>query len=311
MKQTSILDKLKLVFDLSSKNAFYIGVLCVLVFISILFITTNRKNRKESLKTYGILYFIVALFIGIKFHSSLSTMFDCMMDNLFIVFYFPNISVYLAAIIITNVIIWVTMFSRKSKLGIKIINSLVFLIIHYLLVLNLGIINNEKIDVFNQTSLYGNADVHALIELTGAIFIVWVIFLAIYKVIFSYLDSKNENVKVADKVVEKVTSEPREMEKVAQLPSNIREVSSPFVVKREMTKPVVVYEKPVTPNTAIYEQMLTIDDYKLLLSILREEKAKKKDDISYNPIREVRKQVKTNSVSNEFSKLMDLYSKGF
>lgn len=308
MKQDSILDKLKLVFDLSSSNSFYIGVFCVLLFISILFITINRKNRKEGLKTYGILYLIIALFIGIKFRSSLPTMFDCMMNNLFIVFYFPNISVYLASIVITNVIIWVTMFSRKSKLGIKIINSIVFLIIHYLLVLNLGIINSNKIDVFDQTSLYQNADVHALIELTGIIFIVWIIFLTIYKIIFSYLSAKNIVIKTEEKSINEMVEFPKEVERVASLPGSIREVASPFVVKREMTKPVVVYEKPVTPNTAIYEQMLTIEDYKLLLSILKEEKEKKKD-VSYNPIREVRKQEKLKS-SNEFNKLIDLYSKG-
>lgn len=303
MKQVSILDKFKLVFDLSSSNVFYIGILCTLIFISILFITTNRKNKKESLKTYSILYLIVAIFIGVKFHSSLGTMFDCMMDNLFIVFYFPNISVYLAAIVITNIIIWVTMFSNKSKLGIKIINSIIFLVIHYLLVLNLGIINKEKIDVFNQTSLYGNSDVHSLIELTGLIFILWILFLTIYKIIYSFLDSKNNTSSTSKVVNESVVTN----NKVSKLPNDVREVSAPFLVKREMTKPVIVYEKPVTPNTAIYEQMLTVEDYKLLLSILREEKNKKKDDSTYNPIREIRGQKVPSQ--DEFNKLIDLYSK--
>ena len=227
-------------------------------------------------------------------------MFDCMMNNLFIIFYFPNISVYLAAIVITNIIIWVTMFSRKTKFGIKLINSIVFLLIHYLLVLNLSIITNEKLDVFDQTSLYSNADVHALVELTGGIFIVWILFLVIYKIIYGYLDYKNTTVNIKEEVSDVGFQEHK-------LPNAIREISSPFVVKREMTKPVVVYEKPqVNPNTAVYEQMLTIDDYKLLLSILSEEKAKKKREGSYDPIREVR----TQKTSNEFSKLMDLYSKG-
>lgn len=300
MRQTTILDKLKLIFDLSTSNVIYIIALGILLFITALFLTTNRKNYKESIKTYAILYLIIAIFIGVKFYSSLGSMFDCMMNNLFIVFYFPNISVYLAAIIITNIIIWVTIFSRKTKFGIKLINCIVFLLIHYLLVLNLSIITNEKLDVFNQTSLYSNADVHALVELTGGIFIVWILFLIIYKIIYSYLDSKNESVVESEVTQKSVVKEHK-------IINGIREVSSPYVVKREMTKPVVVYENPqVNPNTAIYDQMLTVEDYKLLLSILSEEKAKKKLDGSYDPIKEVR----TQKTANEFNKLMDLYSNG-
>ena len=42
MRQTTILDKLKLIFDLSTSNVIYIVALCILIFITALFITTNR-----------------------------------------------------------------------------------------------------------------------------------------------------------------------------------------------------------------------------------------------------------------------------
>ena len=53
MKQLSLLDKLKVVVDLTSSDKTYIIVICLLAFLSILFATTNRKNAKESKKTYG------------------------------------------------------------------------------------------------------------------------------------------------------------------------------------------------------------------------------------------------------------------
>ena len=76
MKQLSLLDKLKVVVDLTSSDKTYIIVICLLAFLSILFATTNRKNAKESKKTYGIIYIISLIAIIIKYHASLSTMYD-------------------------------------------------------------------------------------------------------------------------------------------------------------------------------------------------------------------------------------------
>ena len=186
MKQLSLLDKLKVVVDLTSSDKTYIIVICLLAFLSILFATTNRKNAKESKKTYGIIYIISLIAIIIKYHASLSTMYDNMMNNIFVIIYFPNISVYLAAIITTNIIMWISMFNKNSKLFTKIVNSVAFFAMHYLLILLLSIITANNLDVFNQTSLYSNSEVHSLIELSSNIFVIWIIYLVVYKLLRSY-----------------------------------------------------------------------------------------------------------------------------
>ena len=72
--------------------------------------------------------------------------------------------------ITTNIIMWISMFSKKSKRIVKIINSIVFFLMHYILILSLSIITNDKLDVFDSTKLYQNTDIHSLIEAFAKVF---------------------------------------------------------------------------------------------------------------------------------------------
>ena len=56
MKQLSIMDKIKVVIDMTKSNKMFFVILILLLFLSILFATTSRKNAKESKITYGLIY---------------------------------------------------------------------------------------------------------------------------------------------------------------------------------------------------------------------------------------------------------------
>ena len=137
-------------------------------------------------------YLMLMISIFLIFNSSLSKIFDYMMNNFFIIIYFPNIAIYLAAIIATNIILFVSIFSNKTSKVIKNINIIVYTIINYLLVLLLFTVNKSGLDLFSQSSIYQNQNATALIELTSILFIIWVIFLVLYKVILSYLRKGEE-----------------------------------------------------------------------------------------------------------------------
>ena len=305
MNQLSLIEKFKVLLEITKSNIFYPIIILFLMFISFLFITTNKNNSKESKKTYCILYAIILIIVLIKYESSLATMFDYMMNNLFIVFYFPNIAVYIAAIIITNIIMWISMFSNKSTTIIKIINSIIFSIIHYLFIINLNIITTKNINVFSEKALYQNHNVHALIELSSNIFIIWIIFLVIYKIVLSYLESKKTKqiYESSELTVEHIGAKEPNKQKVIHLPDNVKEVTAPYIVKREMSKTKIVYELPKqTENTAIYEQMLTLEDYKLLVSLLKEQEKNGVKKILLNK----NKSIKSENIETEVAKEKDI-----
>ncbi len=312
MNEISILDKLQVLFNITKSNIFYPIIIFLLVITSFLFMTTNKNNIKESKKTYSIIYFITIIIVIIRYGSSIKTMFDYMMNNLFIVLYFPNIAVYLGAIIITNIIMWVSMFSTSTKQIIKTINSIVFSIIHYLFILILSIISTENINVFNQQELYQNNNIHSLIELSSNVFIIWILFMIIYKIVVTYIDSKKVKDNYNNIILEGVRSKSEDKSVLLTLPDNTIKIKHPYIVKREMSNRMV-YEIPKQQeNTMIYDNSFTLDDYKLLVSLLNEQKNNGMNTILQNKkIKEdpIINNKNINNKESNISELMALYKK--
>lgn len=236
MTQTTILEKLKIVFDVSMSSKLFIAVIAFIILLAVVALKTNKKNVQRGKLVYGLTYAAILIAILIFYHESLGKMFDYMMNNFFIVLYFPNVAVYLAAIIITNIILLVSVFNFKTPKLVRNINIVVYGIIHYLLALVLNVISKNKLDIFSQVSVYGNKDAQAIIEFSSAIFIIWIIFLIFYKIIRKY--QKKDVVPVKRKVIVK---------KVRALPEGIAEVEVPLFVKAQPKKheEVKVNEEPV------------------------------------------------------------------
>ena len=236
MTQTTILEKLKIVFDVSMSSKLFIAVIAFIILLAVVALKTNKKNVQRGKLVYGLTYAAILIAILIFYHESLGKMFDYMMNNFFIVLYFPNVAVYLAAIIITNIILLVSVFNFKTPKLVRNINIVVYGIIHYLLALVLNVISENKLDIFSQVSVYGNKDAQAIIEFSSAIFIIWIIFLIFYKIIRKY--QKKDVVPVKRKVIVK---------KVRALPEGIAEVEVPLFVKAQPKKheEVKVNEEPV------------------------------------------------------------------
>lgn len=248
MTQTTLLEKFKIIFEVSKSSKIFIAVILFIILLAIVGLTTNRHNIKRGKRIYALVYFSILVSVLIFYHSSLGKMFDYMMNNFFIVLYFPNVAVYLAAIIITNIILIVSVFNLKTTKLIKNINITIYGIIHYLLALVLNIITKNNLDIFSQVSVYSNKEAQAIIELSSAIFIIWIIFLAFYKIIRKY--QQKDVVPVTRKVVVK---------KVRQLPESIAEVQIPRYVKAQPKKkemPKTLNEEPVFISQLTDEYLL-------------------------------------------------------
>ena len=224
MMKTSIIDKLNIIFELTKSSNIFIAVIAFLLFIVVVAITNNKKNESTTKKIYLCIYAFIILGILIAYYSSIGKMFDYMMNNFFIAIYFPNLAIYLAAIITVNIIFLVSVFKNNISRFIKNLNIIVFAIMNYLLALILNVVHSNKLDVFTQTSVYGNKEAQALIELSSTIFLIWIFFLVVYKIIMIYQRKMNP---VDAYRVEKVVVEKRQR----ILPSNIREIRATEVVK--------------------------------------------------------------------------------
>ncbi len=262
MTKLSFLDKIKILINTSINNKFFLIILIFLLFIGYILFSTNKKNKKTSKTIFISIYIFITLFIIIAFNNSLGHLVDYFMNNLFIAIYFPNLAIYTCALIITNVIIWISVFNFKTTKFIKNINIIIYCIINYILILILNIITSKNLDIYSTASVYNNKQALGLIELSSTIFILWIIFLIIYKIILIYL-KKDYKPKIKKVIVKK---------EVHTLPNRVTTTIAPSQVK-------IKAKSIKSENNSLiseYEKLLSLDDYKVLLKILKEYQEKER-----------------------------------
>lgn len=268
MLQVSLSEKLEVLKNVMASSLTSIIILLIILFLGFLFITTNRNNAKESKKVYILLYITCLLALFIQYRDSFGKMIDYFMNHVFILIYFPNLAVYILAIIIVNIVMWKSMFQRDDK-TLKIMNTVAFCSIHYLLVLLLNVISSKGLDIFEATSVYGNKSALALIELSSSIFVLWILLITIYQLIKKYQKGKE---LVLDEI-------PEESKYNIKMPSSIAVVDIPERVyaTENVEKKKEIEEKREKDIVDVYDNMLTLEDYKLLLELLK--KSRSKDQI--------------------------------
>ena len=306
MSKLSFLDKLKVFFEVSKTSYWFPIIIIIILGGTLAFLSNKKKSIKQEkiiIITFSIL---IALLICIIYHASIANIFDYMMDNLFITIYFPTITIYFAAIIITNIVFWLSIINQKTAVLIKRVNIFIYILMNYLLALILSIVNTEDLDVFTQSSIYGNTRVTALIELSSIIFIVWIIFLALYKTILIYI-RKDYKLKEKRNIIRIIENKLPDNYKPIQLPSYIKKLGKSKLDENKTLQPIpeIVDLQLQTPEkttievdtiaelkkkkeeaerlTKEYEKMLTVDDYRLLLKLLQEQKERGKQEVKPQP----------------------------
>ena len=262
MNELSLIDKLRILIDVSVSSSMYLIVIILLLVAGYIFITTTKKTAKRNKIIYLCISIFIMVLLIVSYHGSLSKMFDYMMNNFFVAIYFPNLAIYLAALIITNIIVWISIFSFKSSKLIKRLNIAIYVIMNYLLALILSVINTNKLDIFTQESMYGNKKVTALIELSSGVFLIWIIFLILYKLILIYL-KKDYKPKVKKVIVKKP---------VKKLPTNFEPKEFPdYIYGHSLNKKK---EEPIIKEKVVQKDVFTKDEYLIMAKVLKEQKEK-------------------------------------
>ena len=226
------------------------------------------------------MYLAGFIFIAFQYSGSILTLIDYAINEVFITYYFPNIVIYLIMLIITNVILWKTIFNDKVNFKLKVINSIAFAIIMYLFILAVSSINNLNLNVFNITELYSSNQVRSLLELSMFIFVFWVVVLLIYYLIRKY-QYKHNLIQVESFTNYNIIND-FDIKEAYKIPKKTLLVEEP---KKE---------EKIEPNSInILGQEFTIDEYKVMLKILKEEKEKKnkkeQETALENPLTELNK----------------------
>ena len=257
MLQLTLLEKLQILFDLILTSPFFIFLLIftILVFVILL---DSKSYKRAQVRNYIIgIYTFVFISVIIKYHSSFFSVIDYLINSVFVIFYFPNIAVYGSMIVIINIIMLITIFSKKDKVT-RVLNMTSYTIIMYLMLLVIHTITKEGLDVYDSVTLYTNQDILILIELSNVLFAIWIILLGINKIL-DILEAKGIKTKsrLFKNKNQEIITEYIEKEVIKEVPIEvIKEVPVPIEVER------IVHKQR-------YEDMFTKDEYMLMLEILR------------------------------------------
>jgi len=256
MLQLTLLEKLKILFDLILSSPFFIFLFIFTILVFIILLDSKNYKRKQ-IKSYIIgIYTLVFLSVIIKYHSSFLSVFDYLINDIFIIFYFPNVAVYAIMIIIINILMLRSLFSNNDKI-VRTINIASYSMIMYLMLLVIYTVTTENLNVYDELSLYTNQNVLVLVEISNVIFLIWMILLLINKLLDflenkglktkSILLSTNEEQNIVTEVIEKEV---------------IKEIIKEVPVEKEIIKEVI---KEVPVEKIIYkekpDEMYTKDEY--------------------------------------------------
>ena len=200
MEYLNILDKMGLLWKLVSNNYLFIAILAIsmTVFIINRLKLINNKKMGLIITLSFVLGFTIILFYN---SNSLFKMFDNIFNMIFRNIYFPSLYVYIAIILITNIILILSIVSTNMSKLYKNINKGMAFAINFLLLILINTVGSNDIDILSSNSMYTNNYFVTLIELTTSVFILWMLVLLIISIINSIL-LIIENKKMGSEAVE-------------------------------------------------------------------------------------------------------------
>ena len=209
MQDFSLVDKFKILMNVIVSSPLYIGVIVSLILF--LIVVLFSKIRKQTINKWvyigvWILFFIVLLAI---YHKFVIELFDNLFDTVFMTLYFPNLSIYIIILLVSNIFFIYSILNRSINKVFKILNISSTIIIDLLMFFIVGIISKNNINVYEELTVYTNSSLLVLLELTTGVFAAWLsvnVLISLFFRLREYdFDAVNEKVRKPKKTMNRKT----------------------------------------------------------------------------------------------------------
>lgn len=258
MLNISLFEKIKTVFNLILTAPYFLLLLVFAIIVYFLLFQSTKQKKEEKLYIYVGLYGLILLALVIKYNKEIFAFLDYLVDNLFVVFYFPNLAAYILMILVINVILLVTIFSRRISNTIKKINIATYCLMTYILFLTLDLIAKKNLNFYVSTDIYSNKEIMSLIQINNIVFIIWLMAIVIYKISGRLVEGPER----FERVEARKTSTTKKRERVF-IPSSKTRLPENFIARE--AKPRVIYQTRIEKEPDLF----TKDEYIAVLKILK------------------------------------------
>lgn len=208
MIQTSIFEQFDMFFKLFMNQTNKLIILLISALILVFLIFANKFHNKVFKIIFSLIYVSIIGYLIYMYYDEIFSLFDYFMDNLILLLFFPNLAVYIFIVVLVNVLIIRSTFSKEDKVIKKSINIIFFLLFNIIFYFIINNIITNQINVYEQLNIYTNSELLNLIELNMQLFLIWLLVLVILKVINyinKYLDKvkENKNILVENEITAK------------------------------------------------------------------------------------------------------------
>ena len=199
MVPTTLVEKLKTIYNLVSSNPFFFVALISALILLILIVIILKKEKKINIKLFLIVWATITTAILVKYHKFILSLSDSLIENIVMAIYFPNFAIFTIVLIISNVSLFFNVTKKDINIAYKTIQIPSAVLINFLFVLILDIVATNHIDVYSQTEVYQNNNLYVLLELCMLIFTISIILTLMVYMIKRLLKTipKNNNTKIA------------------------------------------------------------------------------------------------------------------
>lgn len=175
MNDYSLLEKFKILMNMVSSSSLFLFCFMVGIAILILYIISLKKHQNINRWVFIGAWILILLILVIRYFNLVSSLVDNLFDTIFMALYFPNITVYIVVISVSNILFIYSLINKTVSKFHKIVNFLGALFIDILLVIIADVINVNSLNIQDNLVIYSNQNLLVLLELTMAIFVSWLL----------------------------------------------------------------------------------------------------------------------------------------
>ncbi len=175
MNDYTMIEKIKILIDIIVSSPLFLSCSMLGIAVLIFLILCVKRDEKISKWVFVIVFLCITLILLTGYNSLIFSLVDNLFDDIFMALYFPNLTVYVIILSISNAFLIYSIFSRKMKKSLKILNITNAFIIDVFLVLVIDTVSKNNINVYNELTVYSNSNLLILLELSSALFTSWIL----------------------------------------------------------------------------------------------------------------------------------------
>ena len=294
MIQTSLIEQISIFFNLLKNSPYFLGLLVAFVIsLGILLLANKFKNKKITKILCILVYTAIFGTLIYFYHQEVFKLLDYLVENIFLFLFFPNLAVYMLVLIIINVIIIRSTFTKEDNKVIRVLNIICFLVFNVIFFFIIQNIVTNKINVYEQLSIYTNQELLVLIELNMQLFILWLCLLLLNKIItlllvYTYSRKGYNKNLVLEEVVSERENDNFEFTSIKKeiIPSLVEEITYDEIIPEEPKKTYNIYNDYVD-IIPIKKQKVSLENTIITLDKEVQKEVEVNNNVWLEPIKEI------------------------